>query len=154
MITKIEVGVKNDDKGEPIINFQTSIDEVGATHMFKAKGINIPGPGLHTSAQLKGSPFIAKNGGEKCLLKINNPWRIKNSKGYSCLFVNPMNNKPQDFFEIIPAIVQTDTYNFQEINFPIIMNHEKHKNVNVTLQKGFALCSNNPFQKRRLANGM
>jgi hypothetical protein len=145
---KIEFGVKNDDEGNPIVKLTTSIDEVGATPILKAKGINIPGPGMHTSDQVKGSPFIQKNGGEKMpFLKINNPWRIKTPKGYSCLFVNPMNNKPQDYFEIIPAIVQTDTYNFQEINFPIIMNYEKHKNVNVTLQKGLPYVQIIPFKR-------
>jgi hypothetical protein len=55
--------------------------------------------------------------------KIINPWKIKTPKGYSCLFVSPLNNS-DDRFSIISGIVDTDTFP-NEINFPIIINGDK-----------------------------
>lgn len=49
-----------------------------------------------------------------------NPWSIKTKNGYSCLFIDPMHN-PNGIFTILPAIVDTDTYDIP-INFPFIMN--------------------------------
>ena len=145
---KIEYGVKKDDQGKPITRIFTSIDEGGATNIMKARGVNIADPKTHTSGQLEGSPFIDKNGGkDRPFLKIHNPWRIKTPRGYSCLFVNPLNNPSQDFFSIIPAIVHTDTYHFQEINFPIIMNYQKHGEVDLTLQKGLPYVQVIPFKR-------
>lgn len=57
--------------------------------------------------------------------KFVNPWHIKTPKGYSCLFL-PLLNNNDDRFEIIPGIVDTDTYT-QEINFPILLNGYKYK---------------------------
>jgi hypothetical protein len=52
--------------------------------------------------------------------KVNNPWGIKTPKGYSCMFIPPMNN-PNGFFSAIPGIVDTDTYT-NPVNFPFIMD--------------------------------
>jgi hypothetical protein len=94
-------------------------------HFLKAKGINLnSGNDTHSIEQLKGSPFIEKNKNLP-FYKILNPWKIKTPKGYSCLFVPPLNNS-DDRFSIIPGIVDTDIFP-NEINFPIIINGDKYK---------------------------
>lgn len=52
--------------------------------------------------------------------KWNIPWSIKTDTGYSCLFINPMNNSNK-YFEIFSGIVDTDQY-INEINLPFILN--------------------------------
>ena len=74
----------------------------------------------HSLQQLQDSPFIKKNKNLP-FYKILNPWKIKTPKGYSCLFVPPLNNH-DDRFSIISAIVDTDTFP-NEINFPIVGNY-------------------------------
>lgn len=49
------------------------------------------------------------------LPKFVNPWIIKTPKGYSTLFVPPMHRAAP--FEILPGLVDTDTYN-AAVNFP------------------------------------
>ncbi len=79
----------------------------------------------HPKMQLEGSPLVKKNN-MPAFLKILNPWIIKTPPGYSCLFVNPLNNS-DDRFEAIAGIVDTDIFRGQ-INFPISLNSDKYKN--------------------------
>ena len=145
---KIEFGVKRNKEGKPLTRILTSLDESGVNHVMKSKGVNIADPKPHPPVQVEGSPIIEKNGGmDYPFLKINNPWKIKTPRGYSCLFVNPLNNPSQDYFTIIPAIVHTDTYYFQEINFPIVMNYQKHGEVNLTLNKGLPYVQVIPYKR-------
>jgi hypothetical protein len=51
--------------------------------------------------------------------KWSNPWAIKTPKGYSCLFIPPMHN-PNDWFQILEGIVDTDNYS-ASVNFPFIL---------------------------------
>ena len=46
---------------------------------------------------------------------------LETSKGYSCLFINPMHNT-NNFFTIFPGIVDTDVY-VSNINFPFTLNN-------------------------------
>lgn len=48
-----------------------------------------------------------------------NPWSIKTPKGYSCLFVPPLHH-PNEYFTILPGLVDTDTY-ITPVNFPFIL---------------------------------
>jgi len=50
-----------------------------------------------------------------------NPWAIKTPKGYSTLFIAPMHN-PNPWFEIMPGIVDTDTYT-ASVNFPFVLKN-------------------------------
>ena len=109
---------QKNDKGE---TFQDSF-QTHALHEFRQflnfKSINLnSGIDIHPLKQLKGSPLIEKNK-NLAFYKILNPWRIKTPKGYSCLFVPPLNNS-DDRFSIIAGIVDTDTFPL-EINFPIV----------------------------------
>lgn len=49
-------------------------------------------------------------------MKFHNHWTIRTPKGWSCLFVPPL-NRPHPAFEIVAGIVDTDTY-LSPIHFP------------------------------------
>jgi hypothetical protein len=113
--------------------------------ILSAKSINLnSGFDTHPISQLKGSPFIEKNKNLP-FYKIINPWKIKTPKGYSCLFVPPLNNA-DDRFSIIPAIVDTDSFP-NEINFPIIINGDKYPVLETTIKKGTPYVQLIPFKR-------
>lgn len=115
------------------------------THNLLAKAINLNSNiDVHPIKQLKGSPFIEKNKNLP-FYKILNPWKIKTPKGYSCLFVPPLNNS-DDRFSIIPGIVDTDTFP-NEINFPIIFNGDKYPILETTIKKGTPYVQIIPFKR-------
>ena len=99
---------------------------------------------VHSIKQLEGSPFVDKNK-KLPFYKILNPWKIKTPKGYSCLFVSPLNNS-DDRFSIIPAIVDTDTFP-NEINFPIVINGDKYPILEDTIKKGTPYVQIIPFKR-------
>ncbi len=101
-------------------------------------------PQVHPGQQIKGSPHLTTNKNMP-ILKIMNPWIIKTPPGYSCLFVPPLNNT-DDRFSIIPGIVDTDTFP-NEINFPIIMNGDKHPNLDTVIKKGTPFVQVIPFKR-------
>jgi hypothetical protein len=110
-----------------------------------AKLINLnSGIDVHPTRQLEGSPLVNKNKNLP-FYKILNPWKIKTPKGYSCLFVSPLNNS-DDRFSIIPAIVDTDTY-IHEINFPIVINGDKYPTLETTIEKGTPYVQVIPFKR-------
>ena len=98
----------------------------------------------HPPNQLEGSPLVEKNKNLP-LYKIVNPWKIKTPKGYSCLFVPPLNNA-DDRFLIIPGIVDTDTFP-NEINFPIVLNGDKYPVLETTIKKGTPYVQIIPFKR-------
>ena len=49
--------------------------------------------------------------------KFRNPWGIKTTKGYSCLFISPM-HRPSTGLEILEGIVDTDNYT-NSVQFPM-----------------------------------
>jgi hypothetical protein len=98
----------------------------------------------HPIKQLAGSPLVEKNKNLP-FYKILNPWKIKTPKGYSCLFVPPLNNS-DDRFSIIPAIVDTDTFP-NEINFPFVINGDKYPVLETTIKKGTPYVQIIPFKR-------
>jgi hypothetical protein len=72
-------------------------------------------------------------------------WCIKTPKGYSCLFVPPLNNS-DDRFSVIPGIVDTDSY-INEINFPIVINGDKYPVLETTIKKGTHYVQIIPFKR-------
>jgi hypothetical protein len=94
--------------------------------------------------QVEGSPLVEKNKNFP-FYKILNPWHIKTPKGYSCLFVPPLNNS-DDRFSIIPAIVDTDNHPI-EINFPIVINGDKYPILETTIKKGTPYVQIIPFKR-------
>jgi hypothetical protein len=110
-----------------------------------ARSINLnSGFDIHSLKQVEGSPFIEKNKNLP-FYKILNPWKIKTPKGYSCLFVPPLNNA-DDRFSIIPGIVDTDTFP-NEINFPIIINGDKYPMLETIIKKGTPYVQIIPFKR-------
>ena len=121
------------------------LHEIG--HILEAKGLNFnAGLDVHPTKQLGGSPLVEKNKNLP-FYKILNPWRIKTPKGYSCLFVPPLNNS-DDRFSIIPAIVDTDTFP-NEINFPIVINGDKYPFLETTIKKGTPYVQIIPFKREK-----
>jgi hypothetical protein len=142
----IRHNVDNKNEKEEIIkdSFQTFglYDQSAILH---AKSINLnSGIDIHSVKQLKGSSLIEKNKNLP-FYKIVNPWKIKTPKGYSCLFVSPLNNS-DDRFSIIPGIVDTDTFP-NEINFPIVINGDKYPVLEDTIKKGTPYVQVIPFKR-------
>jgi hypothetical protein len=137
--------INKNEKGQDI---KDSFQIFGLQHMgsdISTKHINLnSGVDIHTIEQVEGSPFVSKNKNLP-FYKIVNPWRIKTPKGYSCLFVPPLNNS-DDRFSIIPGIVDTDTFNL-EINFPIIINGDKYPVLETTILKGTPYVQIIPFKR-------
>jgi hypothetical protein len=138
----IKHNVEN-DKGEKD-SFQTFAMHQNH-NLLHSKYINLnSGIDIHNIKQVKGSPFIEKNKNLP-FYKIINPWKIKTPKGYSCLFVSPLNNS-DDRFSIIPGIVDTDTFP-NEINFPIIINGDKYPVLETIIKKGTPYVQIIPFKR-------
>ena len=141
---KHNVDNKN-NKGEL---FKDSFQTFGL-HQFgnflNAKALNLnSGVDVHSINQLKGSDLVDKNK-NLSFYKILNPWKIKTPKGYSCLFVPPLNNS-DDRFSIIPGIVDTDTFP-TEINFPIVLNGDKYPVLETIIKKGTPYVQIIPFKR-------
>jgi len=132
-------------KGEEIKDSFQTFGLYNLSQLLQAKFINLNyGLDFHQIKQVEGSPFIEKNKNLP-FHKILNPWTIKTPKGYSCLFVPPLNNS-DDRFSIIPGIVDTDVHPL-EINFPIIINGDKYPILETTIEKGTPYVQIIPFKR-------
>jgi hypothetical protein len=133
------------DKGD---KFKDSFQTFGLnseSQILFAKSINLnSGIDSHPTKQLEGSPLIDKNKNLP-FYKILNPWKIKTPKGYSCLFVSPLNNS-DDRFSIISGIVDTDTFP-NEVNFPIVINGDKYPVLETVIKKGTPYAQIIPFKR-------
>jgi hypothetical protein len=69
---------------------------------------------FHPKLQLQQYPVNRPQ--DPAVLKFNNPYAIQTPKGYSCLFVSPFSGETP--FQIIPGIVDTDTYH-AAVFFPL-----------------------------------
>jgi hypothetical protein len=137
-----------DNKNEKGEEFKDSFQTYGLhdqSELLNAKYVNLnSGFDIHPKKQLEGSPFIERNKNLP-FYKIINPWKIKTPKGYSCLFVTPLNNS-DDRFSIISGIVDTDTFP-NEINFPIVINGDKYPILETTIKKGTPYVQIIPFKR-------
>lgn len=137
-----------DNKNEKGEMFKDSFQTFGLhdqSIILDAKRINLnSGMDIHSIKQVEGSPYIEKNKNLP-FYKIINPWKITTPKGYSCLFVPPLNNS-DDRFSIIPGIVDTDTFP-NEINFPIVINGDKYPVLEDTIKKGTPYVQIIPFKR-------
>ena len=137
-----------DDKDNNDKIFKNSFQTFGLSDfnlLLQAKSINLnSGTDIHNIFQLNGSPLVEKNKNLP-FYKILNPWKIKTPKGYSCLFVPPLNNS-DDRFSIIPGIVDTDVFPL-EINFPIVLNGDKYPILETTIKKGTPYVQIIPFKR-------
>lgn len=86
--------------------------------------------------------YLHPNANEFDFPKFLNYWCIKTPKGYSSLFLSPMNNENK-YFTAIPGIVDTDTYN-NPVNFPFIL---KNPYQNVLIPAGTPIVQVIPFKR-------
>jgi hypothetical protein len=137
-----------DGKNQKGENVKDSFQAYGLHDMKKDlwdMGVNLnAGFDNHKIEQLEGSPFVNKNKNLP-FYKILNPWTIKTPKGYSCLFVSPLNNS-DDRFSIISGIVDTDTFP-REVNFPIVINGDKYPVLETKIEKGTPYVQVIPFKR-------
>jgi hypothetical protein len=141
---KHNVDNKN-EKGETFKDSFQTYGMHGQAQILWGKCINLnSGFDTHSIKQLGDSPLIEKNKNLP-FYKILNPWKIKTPKGYSCLFVSPLNNS-DDRFSIIPGIVDTDTFPI-EVNFPIVLNGDKYSTLETTIEKGTPYVQIIPFKR-------
>jgi len=56
-------------------------------------------------------------------MKLNNPWIIKTPPGYSTLFLHPLWREDLPF-RCFSGFVDTDTYNFNPVNFPFLIKND------------------------------
>ena len=95
---------------------------------------------IHSPNQLGGKtcPFVQKNRGYP-IYKISNPWTITLPKGYSAIYMPPI-NRPDDRFEILTGIV--DYGHTVPTNFPTIFKKEG----TWVLEKGTPIACVFPFK--------
>jgi hypothetical protein len=67
----------------------------------------------HGSFQIAGSPYEPHPP-----MKFHNYWTIRTPKGWSCLFLSPI-NRPNGVIEVLSGLVDTDTYK-SPVNFPFV----------------------------------
>jgi hypothetical protein len=133
------------EKGEEVKDSFQTFGLHDMSQLLHEKSINLNSDiDVHSLKQVEGSPFIEKNKNLP-FYKILNPWKIKTPKGYSCLFVPPLNNS-DDRFSIIPGIVDTDTFP-NEINFPIVINGDKYPILETSIKKGTPYVQIIPFKR-------
>ena len=91
----------------------------------------------HHAYQVAGHPLQPR---PPC--KFHNYWNIRTPKGWSCLFIQPM-NRPNGVFDIAAGVVDTDEYT-SLINFPFFAVGEDGL---YTLEKGTPLVQVIPFKR-------
>jgi len=130
--------------GEKKTGMQSPLNRYVNTPIHKEINLNYGQPEFHNTSQLGESPMVEKNK-KLAVHKILNPWLIETPPGYSTLFVPPLNNT-DDRFSIIPAIVDTDTFQ-GEINFPFIVNGDKYEKLESTIELGTPYVQVIPFRR-------
>jgi hypothetical protein len=96
----------------------------------------------HGKNQVKGFPLVEKSYNENAY-KFLSPWIIRTPKGYSSLFIAPVNQENNEF-KIVSAVVATDEY-FNPINFPFVWTAPKEWEG--VLKQGMPLVQVIPFKR-------
>lgn len=73
--------------------------------------------------------------------KLRNPWNIRTSKGYSCLFIPPA-HQPENGIRILEGVVDTDTY-CNAVQFPFLVD----KDFTGTIPAGTPVVQVIPFKR-------
>jgi hypothetical protein len=95
----------------------------------------------HPGFQVAGHPRA-----DRPACKFMNPWAIRTAPGWSTLFVPPL-NRPNDLFECLAGVVDTDTYPAL-IHFPFFATAEDGLHV---IEKGTPLVQAIPFRRDEAA---
>jgi hypothetical protein len=91
----------------------------------------------HGSFQIAGSPYEPHPP-----MKFHNYWTIRTPKGWSCLFLPPV-NRPNGVIEVLSGVVDTDTYT-SPVNFPFVATAPDGV---YTLERGMPLVQVIPFER-------
>lgn len=91
----------------------------------------------HSQEQVTGNPSFPKPP-----LKFLNYWALQTPKGWSTLFVNPL-NRNNDIIDAMSGIVETDKY-YEYINFPSFL---KVKGTTFILPRGYPIVQAIPFKR-------
>jgi hypothetical protein len=91
----------------------------------------------HGSFQIAGSPYEPHPP-----MKFHNYWTIRTPKGWSCLFLPPI-NRPNGVFEVLSGLVDTDSYR-SPVNFPFVAVAPDGV---YSLEKGTPLVQVIPFRR-------
>jgi Family of unknown function (DUF6065) len=95
----------------------------------------------HGAFQIAGSPYEPHPP-----MKFNNFWTIRTPRGWSCLFLPPI-NRPNGVVEVLSGLVDTDTYT-SPVNFPFVAVAPDGV---YTLKKGTPLVQVIPFRRADVA---
>lgn len=77
--------------------------------------------GFHPPLQMTTHPHV-EDYPDNSIPKFNSPWVIITPKGYSCLFMSPLNrDKNERIIECVPGVVDTDTFT-HPVNFPFLID--------------------------------
>jgi hypothetical protein len=98
----------------------------------------------HGAFQIAGSPYEPHPP-----MKFHNYWTICTPKGWSCLFLPPI-NRPNGVIEVLSGLVDTDTYK-APVNFPFVATAPDGV---YTLEKGTPLVQVIPFRRADPALGV
>jgi len=93
---------------------------------------------FHDAKQLETN----QKAGGKNIPKWVSPWSIETPKGYSCLFVAPLNSDPIPF-EVFSGVVDTDSY-FFPVSFPFTL---KDDNFTGIVPAGTPIAQVFPFKR-------
>lgn len=95
----------------------------------------------HGAGQVAGNPYEPRPP-----MKFHNHWTIRTAKGWSCLFLPPL-NRPDPVVQVFAGVVDTDTYT-APINFPFVATAPDGV---YTLEKGAPLVQVIPFRRADVA---
>ena len=95
----------------------------------------------HAAFQIAGSPHEPHPP-----MKFHNYWTIRTPKGWSCLFLPPI-NRPNGVIEVLSGLVDTDSYR-TPVNFPFVAIAPDGV---YTLKKGTPLVQVIPFRRSDIA---
>lgn len=101
------------------VEFITNSDASGLNHKTKFHKSMIES---HSQSQVEGNPHTPKPP-----MKFMNYWAIKITKGWSVLFLPPM-NRPDFRFECVAGMVDCDGY-FEYINFPFYFTQKNYTGI-------------------------
>ena len=91
----------------------------------------------HASFQVAGNPFEPRPP-----MKFHNYWTVRTPKGWSCLFLPPV-NRPHPVVQLFSGVVDTDEYP-SPVNLPFVATAADGV---YTLPKGMPLVQVVPFQR-------
>lgn len=113
--------------------------------MFLAPKFSVPWANalLHSKEQFRGTPLEAMSYPYSNVIKIEAPWRIRLSRGYSSLLVNPIYNDAHPSITAIPGCIDHDAFHTANI----FVSFNLYGNGTVLIPRGTPLYQVLPFKR-------